>query len=377
MSAAIQGLWRRLVLLTLIGAAALSMAGTAQAHANGTSYLRIGPVAQAGALSASWDIAVADLELPLELDADGDGRLAAGEIAARRSTIARFAMERLAIRRGGADCRSTVSAIETRPREGQSYLSLHLAIRCPREGALGVATSLFFGSAGYSALLDVQTPGGRFPAVLSPATPDWSEPAAETWLGSLWRFAQEGIRHVLTGYDHIAFLVLLLLPSVLRGSGVRRSVVVHAREATRDLVWIVTAFTIAHSITLGLAVTGLVRLPVQPVELAIAGSIVVAGVVNLFAGAARWRLAIAFGFGLVHGFGFANAFREIGGDGARLAPMLGGFNLGVEAGQLLIVAACLPVLWLLARSPRYASRIMPGLSLATALTGAVWFAGRW
>lgn len=144
----------------------------------------------------------------------------------------------------------------------------------------------------------------------------------------------------------------------------------------RDLAWIVTAFTIAHSITLGLAVTGTVQLPVQPIELAIAGSIVVAGVLNLFPRAARWRLGLAFGFGLVHGFGFANALREIGGDGARLAPMLGGFNLGVEGRQLLIVAVALPVLWLLARSPRYAGRIMPGLSLATALTGAIWFAGR-
>ena len=101
-----------------------------------------------------------------------------------------------------------------------------------------------------------------------------------------------------------------------------------------------------------------------------------AGLLNLFPGASRWRLRLAFGFGFVHGFGFANALQQIGAQGERLAPMLAGFNLGVEAAQLLIVAVTLPVLWLLSRQSRYSSRFMPALSLATALTGAIWFAGR-
>jgi hypothetical protein len=152
--------------------------------------------------------------------------------------------------------------------------------------------------------------------------------------------------------------------------------VTRLRDGIRDMVVIVTAFTVAHSITLGLAVSGLVQVPVQPIEVAIAGSIVVAGVINLFPAVSRWRLGLAFGFGLIHGFGFANALQEIGGGGVRLAPMLGGFNLGVEIGQLLIVAAILPLLWILGRTPLYATRIMPALSLATAMTGAIWFAGR-
>jgi hypothetical protein len=189
-------------------------------------------------------------------------------------------------------------------------------------------------------------------------------------------FAREGVWHVLIGYDHIAFLFLLLLPSVLHGSSAGWTMVTRLRDGIRDMVVIVTAFTVAHSITLGLAVSGLVQVPVQPIEVAIAGSIVVAGVINLFPAVSRWRLGLAFGFGLIHGFGFANALQEIGGGGVRLAPMLGGFNLGVEIGQLLIVAAILPLLWILGRTPLYATRIMPALSLATAMTGAIWFAGR-
>jgi uncharacterized membrane protein YqjE len=103
---------------------------------------------------------------------------------------------------------------------------------------------------------------------------------------------------------------------------------------------------------------------------------VIAGVLNLFPAASRWRLRLAFGFGFVHGFGFANALAEIGAEGTRLASMLAGFNLGVEFAQLSIVGLTLPVLWLLSRTARYANRLMPALSLATALTGAVWFVGR-
>ena len=129
---------------------------------------------------------------------------------------------------------------------------------------------------------------------------------------------------------------------MLRRSNAGWAAATDRREVLFELVKIVTAFTIAHSITLGLAATGAVRLPTQPIEVAIAGSIVVAGLLNLFPAASRWRLRLAFGFGFVHGFGFANALRDIGADGVPIAPMLAGFNLGVEAAQLSIVALTLP-----------------------------------
>jgi hypothetical protein len=181
---------------------------------------------------------------------------------------------------------------------------------------------------------------------------------------------------VLIGYDHIAFLLLLLLPSVLRASSAGWVAAASGRHVIRDLLKIVTAFTVAHSVTLGLAATETVHLPMQPIEVAIAGSIVVAGVMNLFPAAARWRMPLALVFGLVHGFGFANALQGIDMTGFRLAPLLVGFNLGVEIAQLLIVAAALPVLWLLSRTRSYAHRVMPALSIATALTGGVWMIGR-
>jgi len=349
--------------------------GAAQAHASGASYLRI--IADGGErIDVLWDIAVADLSMPLELDVDGDGALTAIEIDARRPAIAQFALQRIGIHRGGGDCRLSIGELESRQRNSEEFLRLKFDGVCSRQGPIDVSTSLFFGSRAYSALLDLRTRNGRFPAALSMDSANWTEPTVASVSGTLLRFLREGFRHVLIGYDHIAFLLLLLLPSVLRRTNSGWSAATSGRAVVLDLLKIVTTFTIAHSVTLGLATTGAVRVPSQPIEVVIAASIVIAGVLNLFPDASRWRLRLAFGFGFVHGFGFANALAEIGDEGTRLAPMLAGFNLGVEFAQLSIVGLTLPVLWLLSRNSRYANRLMPALSLATALTGAVWFAGR-
>jgi hypothetical protein len=241
--------------------------------------------------------------------------------------------------------------------------------RCPVAGQLAIAAGLFLdASASRRTLIDISTAAGHFTATLSSHEPRWLQPEAPSALATLVDFIGQGTWHVWIGYDHLAFLVLLLLPSVRRGSKVGK--------ICRELLRIVTAFTLAHSITLGLAATGTVQLPVQAVELAIAASIVVAAALNLFPTAGRWRLPLAFGFGLVHGFGFANALAEIGSQGARLVPVLAGFNIGVELAQLSVVAVLLPVLLWLRNSSFYAARFVPAASMAMMLAGAAWLAAR-
>jgi hypothetical protein len=171
-------------------------------------------------------------------------------------------------------------------------------------------------------------------------------------------------------------VLLLILPSVLRPVAGKWQGQDRFRQVARDLVTIVTAFTIAHSITLALAVTGTVKLPTRPIEVAIAASIAAAAAINLLPGFSRARLPLALGFGFVHGFGFANALAEVDARGTTLLPLLGGFNIGVEVAQLGIVAAVLPLIYWMRSRAWYASGVMPFASCALGAAGLVWMVQR-
>ena len=178
----------------------------------------------------------------------------------------------------------------------------------------------------------------------------------------LQKFVPSGIHHILIGPDHLLFLFGLLL----LGGGVRQ------------LLLVVTAFTVAHSITLSLAVLNIVTPPARLVEPIIALSIVYVGVDNLLARGGRdMRVWIALVFGLIHGFGFASVLREMGLPGGALGWSLFSFNLGVEVGQLavvLVVAALLGAIR--ARSAVAGQRIAVGGSIAVIAAGAFWFVER-
>jgi hydrogenase/urease accessory protein HupE len=176
-------------------------------------------------------------------------------------------------------------------------------------------------------------------------------------------FVYEGIHHIFIGPDHILFVIGLLL---LGG------------KLTR-LLKIVTAFTVAHSVTLVLATLQLLRPPSSVIEPVIALSIVVVGVENLLAPRLRRdaRAWIAFGFGFVHGFGFASVLRDFGLPREALGTSLFAFNVGVEIGQAAIVLAVTPVLALLrSRQPRYAGTVIAAGSVCVIAAGGYWFVAR-
>jgi hypothetical protein len=242
---------------------------------------------------------------------------------------------------------------------------------------LHVGGALFMaGDASQRALVSATRGAADFQGVISPDSAGWTEPAQVSAGRSFVRFVGEGIWHVWIGYDHIAFVLLLLLPAVLKPVNGRWQGATGLRQVTRDIVTIITAFTGAHSITLALAVTGTVKLPGKPIEIAIAASIAAAALLNLFPRQARWRLALAFGFGFVHGFGFANALAEIDAAGVKLLPLLAGFNIGVEIAQLSIVAAVLPLIYAARGTRWYATGAMPLGSAALGAAGLVWLAQR-
>jgi hypothetical protein len=215
-----------------------------------------------------------------------------------------------------------------------------------------------------------------FAGALSAQAPTWTEPESVSAWSGFARFVGEGAWHVLIGYDHIAFVLLLLLPSVLRAQGGRWHGATRLAQVTRDIVTIVTAFTLAHSVTLALAVTDTVRLPSQPVEIAIAASIAIAALINLLPRLAPLRLPVAFAFGLVHGFGFANVLAELDPGGTGLLALLAGFNVGVELAQLGIVALVLPFIYMARGTRWYAGSVMPLGSCALGAAGLVWLLQR-
>jgi len=189
-------------------------------------------------------------------------------------------------------------------------------------------------------------------------------------------YLQAGLWHIWSGIDHLLFLLSLLLPAVLVRHGRRWEAVPLARPALLNIIQVVTAFTLAHSITLSLAAFDLVRLPGRLTESVIAASIVIAALNNVFPRVTEGRWRIAFGFGLLHGFGFASVLSEMGlPQGARLVSLIA-FNLGVEAGQLAVVLAVMPLAFTLRSSAFYRRALLPWGSSAIAALALVWMVQR-
>jgi hypothetical protein len=195
-------------------------------------------------------------------------------------------------------------------------------------------------------------------------------------------FVREGIHHILVGYDHILFLLSLLLPAVwvrrpaapgAAGAGWRPAEA--WRPAFANVLKVVTAFTVAHSITLALSVFDVVDPPSRWIESVIAASVVLAALNNLWPVVSDSRWKLTFAFGLVHGFGFASALKDAGlAQGALVVPLVG-FNAGVEIGQLCIVALVLPLAWLLRGTRTYRGAFAGG-SLAIAAVAGLWLVQR-
>jgi hypothetical protein len=180
------------------------------------------------------------------------------------------------------------------------------------------------------------------------------------WL-NVKQFLVLGLVHIFTGYDHILFVISLLFGA----------------KTIRHILALVTAFTLAHSITLALATFEIVQLPGRLVESAIALSIVYVALINIFNPDSKHQPWLAFGFGLIHGFGFAGILSEMRLDTAHMASSLISFNIGIEIGQLLIVSIAFPIiLWLKKITFKPVKWVIPGTSAAILAFGLVWFVQR-
>ncbi len=351
----------------------------ARAHTPRDSYLHL--TRAEDTVTGRWDVALKDLDAALVLDGDGDGAITWGEVRARGADVTGYALARLTLGSGGAACALEPSGPLRAVRHSDgAYAVVDFAVRCP---APPVALDV-----GYSLLFDVdsqhrgiiQVGGGQAgePLILS-ATRREARVSLEGV--SAWRRFGEmtlsGVEHIFAGIDHLLFLLALLLPSVLRREADGRwAPVTHFGPALRDVVKVVSAFTVAHSLTLSIASLGWVALPSRLVESAIAASVIAAALNNVLPFMRGTRWLAAFLLGLLHGFGFASVLADLGLPPGSLAVTLLGFNLGVELGQLACVAAFLPLAFLLRGSLFYRRAVLVGGSAAIALLACAWLADR-
>lgn len=294
--------------------------------------------------------------------ADSVGKITRRDVVAREGEIAAWLSGTLKVAIDGAPC--APSLLDSIGPDRNDDLILIARYACPAEGdSLRIEFRAFDKTLpNFQNIASIQLGGRTTAFVFTPMSPlltigeDGRAEQTDTGFG---RFFVLGVEHIWTGYDHLAFLLALLLP----GGTLAR------------LAGIVTAFTIAHSITLGLAALGILTLPVRPVEVAIAASVVIAALDGLRPHAHDRRWLLTFAFGLVHGFGFAGVLRQAGLPSNAVALPLLAFNLGVEAGQLVVVVLTVPLIRAAAGSRR-GPAVLRMTSLAIAALGAFWLASR-
>jgi HupE/UreJ protein len=353
-------------------------AAIAHAHKPSDSYLAIR--ADGTGIEGQWDIALRDLEYAVGLDADSDGAITWGELRARHSEVAAYAFARLQIHAGEKACALTPLEHLVDQHSDGTYAVLRFAARCEtlRFSEVSIEYSLFFDlDPTHRGLLRVERPSGTLTAVLGPERPRVVVPlAAVSRLSQFFDYVAHGIWHIWIGFDHVLFLLSLLLPATLT-AGARGW---QPAERFAPVFWevfkVVTAFTVAHSITLSLAALAVIQLPSRLVESAIALSVLLAALNNLRPLVLGRRWIVAFAFGLVHGFGFASVLADLGLPQDALLIALVGFNVGVETGQLAIVAAFLPLAFQMRRTWLYRRMLFIWGSALIALVATVWLLER-
>ncbi|HWP00086.1 MAG TPA: HupE/UreJ family protein [Methylococcus sp.] len=363
------------VLLWLV--LALWAAG-AGAHKPSDSYLSL--EVKQDRIEGRWDIALRDLDYALGLDVDDDGAITWGELRSRQDEVSTYALAHLGLSAGTRVCLIAAGELLVDEHTDGRYAVLPFSARCNLSvETLALDYRLFFDlDPQHRGLLRLTEAKATRTAVLGPADGRRSFDlggARDSWR-ELQEFLREGIRHIGIGYDHLLFLLSLLLPAVLVREARGRWSAGTFPMAFWDVAKVVTAFTLAHSVTLSLAALSYFDLPSRWVESAIAASILVVALNNLAPVPHGRRAAFAFGFGLVHGLGFARVLSDLGLPAASRLWGLVGFNLGVELGQMAMVTAFLPLAYGLSRHPLYQTVVLKAGSAGIAVLAGVWLLER-
>lgn len=359
-------------LVGVFAAVLLAWCTGAQAHSQSTAFVRVGDELQ-------LDLALVDLEQAVGLDADADGAITWGELRAAQARLEAYVRPRVGLTRvdaAGAPCTLGAAELLVDEHVDGRYAVLRFPADCLAAGAdVELRYELLVDrNLSHRALVSRMTAGNVTDSgVLVADRRSIQLRGAATSAGTRWgAWVFEGMRHIAGGFDHLLFLATLLLPAIVR----RRDGTWIAAESLRatlsEVLKVVTAFTVAHSLTLALGALQLVRIPSRYVETGIALTVLF-GAVNVVLPLVQRRLwLLAGGFGLVHGLGFAASLAELGLDRRHLVTDLFAFNLGVELGQLAVVAVFVPLAFALRRKTWYQRVATPGAAAAIALVACAW-----
>jgi hypothetical protein len=339
------------------------LAATAWGHVASTGYVDL--ESTGSVVRGRADLAVTDLHLALDLDHDDDGRVTWAEVKHNQSRVREYLGSNILFGRAEAPCPVSWNNLSWVVRPDGNHVAVDFAGQCPspESGRLLTYRAIFAVDAQHHGIVsDIASDG-----LLVIEKPDTATLGARD--SGFAGFVRMGAWHIWIGIDHLFFLLALLLPAVFDRRDLPRA---NFRDVALDVAQVVTAFTLAHSITLVIATMGWLMLPMKWIEVAIALSVAMVAANNLVhVSDARW--AASFALGLLHGFGFSSVLAELPLGGTRLSLALLGFNLGVELGQVAIVLGFLPLGFVLRRTTAYkaAMWILSALMFAIAIYWSV------
>lgn len=340
------------------------------AHQLSTSYITLNNNAHSNQYAGNWQINITDLEHEVALDLDKNGQISWTEIKAKRGSITRFVNDNLKVTQNDQLCLlKSEGTYQLDNHFNQPYLVIPLLFNCKNVSPITLTYSAFFNTdANHKSIVNINDVSRVFSTDDAKQTFSFEQ---SSYLSTFNQYVYQGVLHIWIGIDHILFLIALLLTCVLTRSNKAWQGISSKKQIIKHTAWIVTAFTLAHSITLTATAMNLVSPNSRWVELGIALSVLFAALNNV------WPLVLrlgwlTFAFGLLHGMGFASVLGELGLSSDYQLLSILAFNLGVEIGQLSILLIALPVLIYARNYTWYKKWVMPMGSVAIAIIALQW-----
>ncbi len=355
----------------LILALVIILLGPAQAlaHQLSTAYLSVHQDAEL-AMTGQWQIRWLDLHQAITLDEDQDGQLTWREVSQNKENILEYLYSTLVIGNDSTSCQMQINPeLQTASHFNEGYLAASFSASCAEHGPLTLSYNAIYEiDEEHKVLINISRQDESISAVLSAEQRDIALTGeAYSALDTFVQYLEQGVIHIWLGIDHIVFLLALLLTAVLVRKDKQWLGSSEPGKMFKNTFWIVSAFTLAHSITLTATAMNWINMDSSWVELSIALSVLIAACNNIWPVIVRlgW---LTFGFGLLHGFGFASVLAQLGLHPQQTLLSVLAFNLGVELGQLVILFATFPVLMLVRSKVWYRKG---GMQLASACIGVM------